>query len=143
MLDDGSPLFQQIARQVSDGVLVGTFPEGTQVPSTTELAALHRINPATVGKGLALLVAEEVLHKRRGLGMFVSDGARERLVERRRGELATTYVRPLVAEARSLGLAADDVLALVAQQLRDDGPAPTTRRPPVPTPARTTPEGAR
>ena len=57
MLDDGSPLFQQIARQVSDGVLVGTFPEGTQVPSTTELAALHRINPATVGKGLALLVA--------------------------------------------------------------------------------------
>ena len=145
MLDDGSPLFQQIARQVSDGVLVGTFPEGTQVPSTTELAALHRINPATVGKGLSLLVAEEVLHKRRGLGMFVSEGARARLVERRRGELAATYVRPLVAEARSLGLAADDVLALVAQQLHVDRrpAAASTRRPPAPAPARTTPEGAR
>lgn len=115
MIDDSRPLFQQIAQQVSDGVLVGTFPEGTQVPSTTELAALHRINPATVGKGLALLVAEEVLHKRRGLGMFVSEGARERLVARRRQELATTYVRPLVEEARSLGLGLDDVHHLIDQ----------------------------
>lgn len=115
MLDDSRPLFQQIAQQVSDGVVAGTFPEGTQVPSTTELATLHRINPATVGKGLALLVAEEVLHKRRGLGMFVSEGARERLVARRRTELAATYVRPLVEEARSLGLGLDDVHHLIDQ----------------------------
>ncbi|WP_299034607.1 GntR family transcriptional regulator [uncultured Pseudokineococcus sp.] len=115
MLDDGRPLFQQIAQQVADGVVAGTFPEGAQVPSTTELAVLHRINPATVGKGLALLVADDVLHKRRGLGMFVSEGARERLVARRRTELAATYVRPLVEEARSLGLELDDVHRLIDQ----------------------------
>jgi len=115
MLDDGTPLFHQIAQQVADGVVAGTFAEGAQVPSTTELAALHRINPATVGKGLALLVAEDVLHKRRGLGMFVSEGARERLVLRRRADLATTYVRPLVEEARSLGLDLDDVHHLIDQ----------------------------
>lgn len=126
-MQDDRPLFQQIARQVADGIVAGTYPEGTQVPSTNELAALHRINPATVGKGLGLLVADEVLHKRRGLGMFVSDRARERLVEQRRRDLAAAYVRPLVEEARSLGLDLDDVHHLL-DVVDADAPTSTTEK---------------
>ena len=62
MLDDGKPIFLQIAESIADGVLAGSYPEGTQVPSTNELAAFHRINPATVGKGLGLLVDRGILH---------------------------------------------------------------------------------
>ena len=60
------------------------YPEETQVPSTNEFAAFHRINPATAGKGVNLLVDEGILYKKRGIGMFVADGARERLVAKRR-----------------------------------------------------------
>jgi DNA-binding transcriptional regulator YhcF (GntR family) len=117
VLDDSSrPIFQQIAQQIADGILAGAYPEGAQVPSTNELAALHRINPATVGKGINLLVETGVLHKRRGLGMFVSDGARDRLVAERTEGFASAFVRPLLSEARSLGLSLDDLHRLLDQE---------------------------
>jgi DNA-binding transcriptional regulator YhcF (GntR family) len=117
VLDDSSrPIFQQIAQQIADGILAGAYPEGAQVPSTNELAALHRINPATVGKGINLLVERGVLHKRRGLGMFVSDGARDRLVAERTEGFASAFVRPLLNEARSLGLDLADIHKLLDQE---------------------------
>jgi GntR family transcriptional regulator len=117
VLDDSSrPIFQQIAQQIADGILAGSYPEGAQVPSTNELAALHRINPATVGKGINLLVEGGILHKRRGLGMFVSDGARERLVAERKDGFTSAFLRPLLAEARSLGLSLDDIHSLIDQE---------------------------
>ena len=112
-MDDGRPIFQQIADQIADGIAAGAYPEGTQVPSTTELSAFHRINPATVGKGVNLLVERGLLHKRRGLGMFVSDGARASLLAARTAAFARAYVRPLLAEARALGLSTDDVHKIV------------------------------
>jgi GntR family transcriptional regulator len=117
VLDDSSrPIFQQIAQQIADGILAGSYPEGAQVPSTNELAALHRINPATVGKGINLLVETGVLHKRRGLGMFVSEGARDKLVAERTEGFASGFVRPLLSEARSLGLTLDDLHKLLDQE---------------------------
>ena len=87
MLSDDRPIFQQIADQLADGILAGTYVPGAPVPSTNELAAFHRINPATVGKGVNVLVDAGVLEKRRGLGMYVTDGARERLLSRPAGGL--------------------------------------------------------
>jgi GntR family transcriptional regulator len=117
VLDDSSrPIFQQIAQQIADGILAGAYPEGAQVPSTNELAALHRINPATVGKGINLLVEGGILHKRRGLGMFVSEGARERLIAERTEGFAAAFVRPLLTEAQSLGLTLHDIHLLLDQE---------------------------
>lgn len=116
MLDDGKPLFVQIADRVADGILAGSYPEGTQVPSTNELAAFHRINPATVGKGLGLLVDRDVLHKRRGLGMFVSDGARDRLQAERTSAFRAAFVAPMLSEAASLGLDLDTVHRIIDQE---------------------------
>lgn len=116
MFDDGKPIFLQIADNIADGILAGSYPEGTQVPSTNELAAFHRINPATVGKGLSLLVDRGILHKRRGLGMFVSDGARVRLRDERTAGFRTDFVAPLLAEARSLGLDLSDIHRIIDQE---------------------------
>jgi DNA-binding transcriptional regulator YhcF (GntR family) len=83
------------------------------VPSTNELAAYHRINPATAAKGINLLAAGGLVEKRRGVGMFVAAGARRRLLEQRRAEFTERYVQPLVAEARRLGIDINELVGIV------------------------------
>ena len=83
-LDEGTPLFVQIAEQIADDILDGALVEGARVPSTNELATFHRINPATAGKGINVLVDSGVVEKKRGLGMFVAAGAQDQLPADRR-----------------------------------------------------------
>jgi DNA-binding transcriptional regulator YhcF (GntR family) len=112
-MDDGRPLFQQIAEQVEAAILDGSLPPDGQAPSTNELAAFHRINPATAAKGVNQLVADGILYKKRGIGMFVAADARDRVLQRRREAFGREFVEPLVQEARRLGLTPDDVKKLI------------------------------
>ncbi|MFV0461190.1 MAG: GntR family transcriptional regulator [Actinomycetales bacterium] len=116
MLDDGRPLFLQIAQQIEDSILSGALAEEAQAPSTNELAAFQRINPATAGKGINLLVDKGVLYKRRGIGMFVATGARAAILAERRAAFAEQFVDPVLAEARRLGMAPSDLIDLVAER---------------------------
>ena len=111
--DDGRPIFVQIAEEIENSIVDGTLAEGEQVPSTTELAAFHRINPATAAKGVNQLVADGVLHKRRGIGMFVTAGARALLVDRRRARFASEFVQPLIDEARKLGIEIEELKTMI------------------------------
>lgn len=79
------PIFLQIAEQLEDAIFTGIYPEGEKVPSTNEIAALLAINPHTVLKGMNLLVDEGIIYKKRGLGMFVSDGAVAVIQKKRAG----------------------------------------------------------
>lgn len=112
-MDEGRPIFLQIAELLENAIIDGTLPEHGQVPSTNELAAFHRINPATAGKGINKLVDDGTLYKKRGIGMFVSAGARDRLRSRRREEFAHQYVQPLLAEARKLGIDAEELKKMI------------------------------
>ncbi|WP_062204246.1 GntR family transcriptional regulator [Demequina salsinemoris] len=116
-MDDGRPLFLQIAEALESAILDGSMPEGAQVPSINELAAFHRINPATALKGVNRLVDAGVLHKRRGVGMFVTEGARGALLEARRGEFAAEHVAPLVSRAQALGIGADELAAMITKEM--------------------------
>ncbi|MEY9930059.1 GntR family transcriptional regulator [Catenulispora sp. GP43] len=118
-MEEGRPLFQQIAEQIEDSILDGSLTAAAQAPSTNELAAFHRINPATAAKGINQLVSDGILYKKRGIGMFVAADARRRVLERRRESFARDFVEPLLAEARRLGLSADDVRNLIGK--RGDG----------------------
>ena len=113
MNTDAEPLFVQIASFVADLIVDGTLKPGEQAPSTNQLAQFHEINPATARKGLALLVDDHVLEKRRGLGMFVTDGARDRILEKRRDDFAGDYVAPLIDEAVHLGYTRSDLHDLI------------------------------
>jgi DNA-binding transcriptional regulator YhcF (GntR family) len=112
-LDEGTPLFVQIAEQIADDIVDGVLAEGTRVPSTNELAAFYRINPATAAKGINVLVEDAVLEKRRGIGMFVAEGAREQLRAIRRKRFAEQYLDPMLAEARRLGIDSDTLVTLI------------------------------
>jgi GntR family transcriptional regulator len=113
VIEEGRALFLQIAESVEDSIVDGSLAEESQAPSTNELAAFYRINPATAAKGVAMLVDKAVLYKRRGIGMFVAPGARERLLAERRAAFADRFIDPLLAEARTLGLSADDLSTLI------------------------------
>ncbi len=115
MIEEGRPLFLQIAEGVEDSIIDGTLAEESQAPSTNELAAFFRINPATAAKGVNMLVDKGVLYKRRGIGMFVASGARELLLAERRSAFADRFVEPLLVEARKLGLGADDLSRLILE----------------------------
>jgi GntR family transcriptional regulator len=114
-LDEGTPLFAQVAERLAAEIADGGLAEGERVPSTNELAAFYRINPATAAKGINVLADEGLLDKRRGIGMFVAAGARATLLARRRAGFADRYVQPLLTEATRLGIDSDELIALIKE----------------------------
>jgi GntR family transcriptional regulator len=121
VLDDGAPIFSQIAELIAEQIVDGELEEGSRVPSTNELAAFYRINPATAAKGINVLTDTGLLEKRRGIGMFVAAGARDRLLEDRRRRFAAQYVDPLVAEANRLGIEVEELLMLIKASTNGKG----------------------
>lgn len=105
-IDFGSqtPIFLQLSQGLEDEILSGVYREGEQIPSITELAASYKINPATALKGINLLVDAGIVHKKRGIGMFVSQGALQLLKEKRQDEFFQQYVLPMVQEAKRLSI---------------------------------------
>ena len=125
-MDESRPIFLQIAEAIENDILAGALPEESQVPSTNEFAAYYRINPATAGKGMGLLVEAGILYKKRGIGMFVSTGSRATIAAMRRERFEAEYVVPLVAEAAKLGLGQHELTALVVK----NSPAASTETTP-------------
>lgn len=117
-MDESKPIYQQIADQIADQIIDGSLPEEAQVPSTNEFAAFHRINPATALKGVTVLVDEGILYKKRGIGMFVAEGAKSRLISRRRESFASEYLRPLIDEATRLGITPEQLAELIRKEAR-------------------------
>jgi GntR family transcriptional regulator len=114
-LDEGTPLFAQVAERLAAEIADGGLAEGDRVPSTNELAAYYRINPATAAKGINLLADDGLLEKRRGIGMFVAAGARQRMLAQRREHFVERYVRPLLAEATRLGIDGGELMAAIKE----------------------------
>ena len=90
------PIFLQIAEQIEDSIFTGVYGEEERIPSTNEIAALLNINPHPVLKGVNLLVAEDILYKKRGLGMFVKEGAREKIRNKRKNAFFEQYIERLI-----------------------------------------------
>ena len=107
------PLFQQVADQIAEGIFNGAYLEGEQIPSTTEISKSYQINPATVLKGMNLLVERQLIEKKRGIGMFVLPGAQERVRSARKEEFLNKEVLEVVAEAKKLGITAEQLKQLI------------------------------
>jgi GntR family transcriptional regulator len=115
VFDDRTPIYRQIAAQVKADVVSGALDGDEQVMSTNQYAAYYRINPATVAKAFQQLVDEQVLYKKRGIGMFVTPTARDALRARRRERFFSDVVDPMVAEAKAVGIPIDEVVARIRQ----------------------------
>lgn len=111
--DSDTPIFSQIASGITDAILAGAFPEGSQIPSITEFSISLKVNPATALKGIGILVEEGILYKKRGLGMFVAEGASELLKRKRGTEFNKKYVADLIDEAKRLCIGKDELIAMI------------------------------
>ena len=113
ILTQEKSIYLQIAEMIETDILRDILLEEERVPSTYELAKLYAINPATAAKGVNILVDEGVLYKKRGIGMFVSAGAKEAILSRRKNEFYDNYVKKLLEEAASIGLGKEEVIQLI------------------------------
>ena len=110
---DGTSIYLQIAEMLENDILRGVLEEEGQAPSTNELARAYSINPATAAKGINLLVDDGVLYKKRGIGMFVADGAVALVQKKRRAAFYQQYVTALAREAKSLGLGEEELAGMI------------------------------
>ena len=113
-LNDHEPIFIQISKAIEDEILCDSIKEGMQVPSTTELSKFYKINPATVLKGVNILVDKEILFKKRGIGMFVSKGAKEIIKNGRTENFKEVYLKDLISEAKKLGITKEELLDMIS-----------------------------
>ena len=113
-LNDHEPIFIQISKAIEDEILCDSIKEGMQVPSTTELSKCYKINPATVLKGVNILVDKEILFKKRGIGMFVSKGAKEIIKNGRKENFKEVYLKDLISEAKKLGITKEELLDMIS-----------------------------
>ena len=120
-LNEATSLYLQIAGMIEDQILRGLLLEEEQAPSTNELARLYRINPATAAKGLNLLTDEGILYKKRGIGMFVAPGSRERIIAKRKTAFYESYVKSIVAEAQKLGIDRAELEQMLARAAAENG----------------------
>ena len=111
--DDSKPIYVQIAEWLETEILSENFQVDEKVYSQYQLAEMFTINPATAGKGLTLLVEDEILYKRRGLGMFIADHARERILQKRKEQRLKKLVVDLVDEAERLGVGEAELVELI------------------------------
>jgi DNA-binding transcriptional regulator YhcF (GntR family) len=118
LIDENRPIFVQIAERIENDIIAGELAEETQVPSTNQFASFYQINPATAAKGVNLLVDQGILYKKRGLGMYVAPGAREKLLEKRREQFFEQYIVPMLQEAEKLGITMDQVTEMIQGRIK-------------------------
>lgn len=118
--DDSRPIFQQIAEKIEDDIIEGRLLEEDQVPSTNQFAAFYKINPATAAKGVNLLVEQNILYKKRGIGMFVTEGAKENLLDKRRQQFYEQYVVTMLREAARLGITNNQIAEMITTLSKDN-----------------------
>lgn len=120
VVTENMPIFVQIAEGIKDAILSGELKEGEKTPSTTYISSNYDVNIATVNKGFNLLVSENILYKKRGIGMFVAEGAVERLIKERRAVFKEHYIIGALEEARRLRYTAQDIQAMVEEVYHPD-----------------------
>ncbi len=107
------PIYLQLSEELEDAIISGAYQEETQIPSTTEISVNYKINPATALKGINILVDNGIVYKKRGLGMFVANGAKEKILEKRKVDFFESYIKSLVTEAKKLSISKEDILKML------------------------------
>ncbi len=110
---EDKPIYIQVREQIEDQIINRQLKTDDQAPSTNQLVNFYKINHATVSKGINQLVEEEILYKKRGIGMFIAEGARDKLIEKRRESFVDDYIVTLVQEADKLEITDEDILTYI------------------------------
>ena len=98
---------------IEDQIINDQLNDHDQIPSTNQLVQFYKVNHITVSKGINLLVEDEIIYKKRGVGMFVMEGAKEKLLLQRRKDFADEFVLPMLKEAKKLKLSDTTIIKII------------------------------
>ncbi|MEH7073087.1 GntR family transcriptional regulator [Neobacillus drentensis] len=112
-LDGTKPIYLQISEWLEREILNGNFESDQKIYSQYQLAEIFNINPATAAKGLNILADENILYKKRGLGMFVTSTAKERILSKRKNETLKRLVEEIVLEADRLNVSKAELIEMI------------------------------
>jgi GntR family transcriptional regulator len=126
--NDNQPIYRQLRDRVVAMILDGVLKEGDLLPSVRSVSADYRVNPLTVLKGYQELVDEELLEKRRGLGMFVKEGARNLLLKGERQKFLNEEWPRISATIQRLGLTREELLDGTNGRSAATGPLPNSAK---------------
>jgi GntR family transcriptional regulator len=115
---DHLPIYRQLKERISQMILDGRVGAGDAIPSVRQIAAEYRLNPITVSRAYQELADEQLIEKRRGLGMYVKDGARERLLQQERDRFLNEEWPATLERMRRLGLDPTALLALAREEVQ-------------------------
>lgn len=115
VIDESIPIYARLAEGIKDHILMGDIKEGEQITSTTQISKEYNISIPTVNKGISILVLDGILFKKRGIGMFVAEGAVDKLIEERRKVFREQYVQSMLVEAKRLRYSVDELQQIVVE----------------------------
>ncbi len=118
--NDSQPIYRQLRDRVAAMMLEGVLKEGDPLPSVRNVAAEYRVNPLTVLKAYQQLVDEALVEKRRGLGMYMSTGARILLLDGERDRFLNEQWPQVLATIRRLGLKPEELLGAANGKRKED-----------------------
>jgi GntR family transcriptional regulator len=118
--NDSQPIYRQLRDRVAAMMLEGVLKEGDPLPSVRNVAAEYRVNPLTVLKAYQQLVDEALVEKRRGLGMYMSTGARSLLMQGERERFLNEQWPQVLATIRRLGLKPEELLGALNGKRKED-----------------------
>ncbi len=118
--NDNRPLFFQLIELIKDRILSGKLSEGESLPSVRQLSQDFSINPQTVLKATQVLVQENIIEKRRGIGMFIKTGAFNTLVSINKQKFSEHELVELVQRAKLLNISQEQLLSLISSVFEDE-----------------------
>ena len=109
-MNDSQPVFLQIMEVIESDIITGVYRTDDLIISTTQISKVYSVNPTTAVKAISKLTDAGILYKRRGIGMCVADGAREKITARRKEVFLNRTIDALLSEAKTLGISLEELI---------------------------------
>jgi len=115
-LNDSQPIFLQIIETIESDIITGAYKADDLIISTTQISKVYSVNPTTAVKAISKMTDAGILYKKRGIGMCVAKGAREKITARRRGAFLNQTINALITESKTLGITIDELIDVLKKK---------------------------
>ena len=115
-LNDSQPIFLQIMETIESDIITGVYQTDDLIISTTQISKVYSVNPTTAVKAISKLTDAGILYKKRGIGMCVAEGAREKITARRKDAFLNQTIDALLYEAKTLGISIEELVGVIREK---------------------------
>ncbi|MCL1830283.1 MAG: GntR family transcriptional regulator [Oscillospiraceae bacterium] len=115
-MNDNQPIYQQVVERIESDIITGVYQTDDLIISTTQIAKLYSINPTTAVRAIGKLFDAGILYKRRGIGMCVAEGAREKITARRKQAFLNQTIDSLLLESKTLGITTEQLIEVISNK---------------------------